>query len=88
MGFQGAHIPAGFTGTQDGSSESPVIREASMPPSGGLEKLGGEQKGSSVGLSRGLTRGNQGPWEAKSLLGRMGGRSGNRKVSPRGERWY
>lgn len=68
--------------------ESPAICEASMPPSGRLEELGGEQKGASVGLSPGLARGNEGPWEAKPLPGRVGVKSGNRKVSLKRGRWY
>lgn len=88
MGFRVAgrgergHIPAGFTGTERELSVSLAICEVSSPPSGLLEKLGGAQGKASVGLGP-CSQGNQGPWEAKLLQGRMGVRSGIREVSLR-----
>lgn len=61
-----------------------AICEASTPPSGFLEKLGGAQGKASVGLDR-CSQGNQGPWEAKLFQGRMGVRSGTREISLRRE---
>lgn len=81
-GGQGGRIPAGFTGTERELSVSLAICEASTPPSGLLEKLRGAQGKASVGLGP-CAHGNQGPWEAKLLQGRMRVRSDTREVSLR-----